>query len=621
MSSTNAPGHVRRLARPAACAVGIGLACVLLLGRAAAAEPIRYRLRFPAAANGYVEVEATYPTEGAAELTVMMPVWTPGSYLIREYARHVEEVVATTADGAALTVAKTRKNRWRLATGGAPRVTLRYRVYGHEMRTQTDFIDADLALLAPAATFIVPIDQLTQPIEVAVELPNGWSRAISGMASPAPNQFRAENYDQLVDSPLVAGNPLVHEFTVAGVPHLLVDVGGEALWDAAKAARDVERIVEQHRRLWGSLPYERYVFFNLIVDADGGTEHRNSVVLLTHRFAMRTRKAYVDWLSLVSHEHFHAWNVKRLRPAELGPFDYENENYTANLWVAEGFTDYFADLQLARAGLIDRKEYLDALSQAIDALQGTPGRLVTPLDVASYDAWIQQYRPDENSRNAAVSYYTKGSVVAFLLDARLRRATVGARSLDDVMRLAYRRYAGPRGFTTDEFGAVVAEVGGEATAAWLRAAIATAAELDYAEALAWLGLERKPEKPPTAKEPAKAWTGVSTDESSGRVLVTRVLRGSPAYQAGLTANDEILAVDDVRVLGREWGDRLEQYKPGDRIALLIARRNLLRTLPLTCGTEPPTWTLQVVEKPTRRQSEHLKSWLGAAANDQPAGKG
>ncbi|HEV8630933.1 MAG TPA: PDZ domain-containing protein [Thermoanaerobaculia bacterium] len=618
IAAAAAPSRARGVTRAAAL---FGWCCWLLLagavGAASAAE-IRYTLRFPQAANGYVEVEASYPTGGAADLTVMVPVWTPGSYLVREYARHVEQVQAATPDGVALTVAKTRKNRWQLATQGAERVTLRYRVYGHELRTQTTFIDADFALLAPAATFLVPVDQLAAPIDVAVELPAGWSRVLSGMPSPGAGHFHADDYDQLVDSPIVAGNPSVHEFAVAGTPHLLVDVGGEQQWDAKKAVADVQRIVEQHRQLWGSLPYDRYLFFNCIVDAGGGTEHRNSAVLLARRFAMRTRKAYVDWLSLVSHEHFHTWNVKRLRPLELGPFDYENERYTPSLWVAEGFTDYYGDLQLVRAGLISRKEYLSELSKAIDGLQTTPGRLVTPLADASYDAWIKLYRPDENTPNSAISYYVKGSVVGFLLDAGIRRESGGARSLDDVMRTAYSRFSGARGYTPEDFLGVVREVGGAELGTWLQRVTTTTAELDYGEALGWLGLEREKPKPPTADEPAKAWTGLTVDDADGRVAATRVLRGSPADEAGLTAGDEIVAVDDVRLLAGQWPGRLEQYRVGDRAALLIARRNLMRTVTITLAAEPHKWQLEVVKKPTRAQRRHLQQWLGAGAADPAA---
>jgi predicted metalloprotease with PDZ domain len=500
-----------------------------------------------------------------------------------------------------------------VTTGGAERVVVRYRIYAHELRTQTSFVDADFALLMPAATFVVPLGQLDRPIEVTVEPAAGWQQVISGMESSAPSRFHADDYDQLVDSPIVAGNPVVHEFAVAGVPHLLVDVGGEQLWDGEQAARDLARVVEQHRRLWGSLPYARYVFLNLIVDAGGGTEHRNSVVMLTHRLATRDHKDYIGWLSLASHEHFHAWNVKRLRPVELGPFDYENENYTSNLWLAEGFTDYYADLQLARAGLLTRDEYLEALSEPIQALQTTPGRLVMPVSAASYDSWIKQYRPDENTPNSAISYYVKGSVIAFLLDARIRQATGGRRSLDDAMRLAFARYSGSHGYTSEDIFGVVKDVGGPDVASWLRDAVGGTAELDYEPAFATLGLELEPPKKPKKDEKPAGWTGL-TVASASAAKVTRVLRDSPAWNAGLEAGDEILAVDEVRVLGDDWADRLKRYHPGDQAAILFARRGVVRTVPITFAAEPRKWALRAVEKPARAQKQRQAEWLGEAAS-------
>lgn len=591
-------------------------ALVFAAATAHAADDIHYVLRFVEPENGYVEVEASYPTRGAKSMTVMMPVWIPGSYLVREFSRNVEGVTAKTDAGTKVSVTKSRKNRWQVSTAGAKRVTFRYRVYGHELGVRTNFIDSELALINGPATFIVPIDQLSSPSEVTVELPAPWARAISGLPSAgAPNRFRASDYDRLLDSPIVAGNPTVHEFSVAGVPHVLANYGGEQMWDGAKAAADVQKIAEQHRKLWGLFPYDRYVFFNLIVDTGGGLEHLSSTVLFARRFAMRTRKTYIDWLSLVSHEHFHAWNVKKLRPVELGPFDYESENYTTNLWIAEGFTDYYGDLHLVRAELITRKEYLELLSKVIESVQTTPGRLVTPVAVASYDAWIKLYRPDENTPNTTISYYTKGNLVAWILDAKIRKATNDARSLDDVMRTAYARFAGTRGYTTADFMNVVREIGGAVVASWLERAVSTTEELDYTDALEWFGLQFKEPSEPKAgdEKPKKVWLGVTTQAQSGRLVISRVLRDSPGHQAGLQEGEEIIAIDGIRVLPDQWESRLEQYKARDKATLLVARRGILRSVEITFAAEPPkSWDLEVVTNPTPRQQEHLKKWLGVA---------
>lgn len=597
-------------------------------------DPVRYSISFPAPETHYIDVEASYPTRGSDAIEVMLPVWSPGSYLVREYARHVENVRATAA-GRRLTVEKTRKNRWRITTGGAERVTFSYRVYGREMTVRTNFVDSDFALIHGPATFIAPVNQLDAPYEVVLTLPKNWQRSVSGLAEVKPNHYRGANYDQLVDSPIMAGNPAVHEFTVDGKPHYLVNVGGEAFWDGPRAARDAKKIVEEHKKLWGSLPYQKYVFFNFIVDAGGGLEHLNSTVLMTRRFQMRTRRTYVGWLDLVSHEHFHVWNVKRLRPAELGPFNYEEEVYTENLWISEGFTDYYDKLQVHRAGLITRDEYFEEFSRNIETLQTTPGRLLQSAEMASYDAWIKQYRPDENSANTAISYYTKGSVIAFILDAKIRRATAGARSLDDVMRAAYERYSGERGFSTAQFLDVVRGVANDEVAAWLDRAASTAEDLDYTEALEWYGLEFKKEEkkesetviaeqpdkgeqntPPTeAREPRRAtepkgWLGATTRNDAGRIVVSAVRRGTPAFTAGLNVDDEIIAFDGIRVTADQLDTRFEQYRPGEHVTLTIARRGRLREIPVTLGVEPPkVWKLQVAKNATDEQKERLRKWL------------
>src|SRR5882762_8416542 len=391
-------------------------------GAQSAPEPIRYTLSFPAPQTHYVEVTAAVPTGRRADVELMMAVWTPGSYLVREYARNVEAVTASGPDGRALDVDKSKKNHWRIATGGAPTITVKYRLYCREMSVRTNWVENDFALLNGAPTFITLADLAPRPHEVVITPASGWKRSITAL-------------------PAMAG-------------------GEGGVFDGARAAKDLEAVVKEDRRLWGSLPYDRYIFFNMITESGGGLEHKNSTVLMTNRWSTRTRRAYLAWLQLASHEYFHAWNVKRLRPAELGPFDYENENITRSLWIAEGFTDYYAELQVHRAGLQTRDEYLEDLSNTIELLQTTPGRLVQSAEMASFDAWIKYYRPDENTNNTSVSYYTKGTVIAFLLDAKIRKATSGAKSLDDVMRVAYQKFAGPKGYTPEQFRAVAEDVAG-----------------------------------------------------------------------------------------------------------------------------------------------------------------
>ena len=581
-------------------------------GAQSAPEPIRYALSFPAPQTHYVEVTASVPTGRRADVELMMAVWTPGSYLVREYARNVEAVTASGPDGRALDVDKSKKNHWRIATGGAPAITVKYRVYCREMSVRTNWVENDFALLNGAPTFITLADLAPRPHEVVITPASGWKRSITALPSMAggDHRYRAPDYDTLVDSPIVVGNPAVYDFDVDGKKHSLVDVGEGGVFDGARAAKDLEAVVKEDRRLWGSLPYDRYIFFNMITESGGGLEHKNSTVLMTNRWATRTRRAYLAWLQLASHEYFHAWNIKRLRPAELGPFDYENENVTRSLWIAEGFTDYYADLQVARAGLQTREEYLEDLSNTIELLQTTPGRLVQSAEMASFDAWIKYYRPDENTNNTSISYYTKGTVIAFLLDAKIRKATAGARSLDDVMRAAYQKFSGPKGYTPEQFRAVAEEVAGTSLKAFWESAVEGTSELDYAEALAAYGLRFKPAGAAPADRGGRPWPGITARNDNGRLVITQVQRDSPADVAGLNVDDEILAIDDFRVRADRLENRLEQYRTGDKVTFLVARREQLVRVPVTLGAEPAKgWRLEVAPGASEMQRRLLDAWL------------
>ena len=591
----------------------IGALIVLLAtATSAVAQPrtaIRYTLRFPAPQTNYLDVEAIVPTDGRSTVEMFMAVWTPGSYLVREYERNLEAVAAT-AGGRSLQVDKPVKNRWRVTTAGAREFTLTYRVFSHEMTVRSNWVDSDFAMINGAPTFLAIAGSLDRPHEVTLVLPAAWKMSVTGLpAAPggAPNHYLAADYDALVDSPIVAGNPTIHTFNVDGKPHHLVNIGEGGSFDGGRAARDLERIVQQGKALWGSLPYDKYVFFNLITEASDGLEHRNSVMMMTSRWKMAARAPYVDWLSLASHEYFHLWNVKRLRPIELGPFDYEKENYPRSLWISEGLTDYYGDLLVRRAALTSRPEYLALLSDAIKTLQTTPGRLVQSVEMASFDAWIKQYRPDENSVNTVISYYTKGAVLGFVLDARIRAATNGAKSLDDVMRAALASFSGARGFTPEQFRQVVSEIAGTDLSAWFRTALETTDEIDYTPALEWYGLEFATPRPP---EDRAGWIGAKTKIDTGRLVVENVPRGTPAFAAGVNPGDEILAIDDFRVLPEDLDKRLDAYRPGQKVTLLIARREALKRLEITLGEQPlNSWHLVPRQNATAAQRAHLEGWI------------
>ncbi|MBP7777330.1 MAG: M61 family metallopeptidase [Acidobacteria bacterium] len=573
-------------------------------------QPIRYTLRFPAPATHYVEVEAVYPTDRRPEVELMMAVWTPGSYLVREYERQVENLTVSDDGGRALTAVKPAKNRWRIATAGAATVTVRYRVYGREMTVRNNWVEAGFAMLNGAPTFITLAERTARPHEVTIVPPPAWQGSATPLMPLAGRaySYRAEDFDTLVDSPIIVGNPVVRSFEVDGRAHHLVLEGDPSLFDADRAAADVKKIVEAGRGVMGRFDYPHYFFLNMVTESGGGLEHKNAFLTMSSRFTTRTRRAYVNWLNLVGHEYFHNWNIKRLRPIELGPFDYEGENYTKSLWVGEGFTDYYGALLVRRAGLQTEAEYFDELSNAIEQVQMRPGRNVQPVDMASFDAWIKQYRPDENSVNTSIDYYSKGAAIAFMLDAKIRKATGGAKTLDTAMRLAYERYSGATGYTPEQFQQTMGEAAGVDLGAWFADVVSGTTELDFAEALDFYGLRFTPVDLKTAR----ATMGASTRNDNGRLVVSIVRRGTPAYAAGVNVDDEIVAIDDLRVRADGLVARMDQYKVGDTVRLLVARRDRLLPFDVTLAAEPGRpWRIQPKPDATAEQKARLAAWLGA----------
>jgi predicted metalloprotease with PDZ domain len=590
---------------------------------------IDYTIRFPQAQNHYAEVELKVTTDGVDDLQLMMPVWTPGSYLIREYARHIEHIAAHDASGASLELHKPEKNRWTVTTGGAKQVVVTYRLYCREMSVRSNWVDNDFALINGAAAFVTPVTARKQKHRVTFELPDDWKSSVSSMESAdggTPHSYVAATYDELVDSPIVCGNPAVYSFKVGDVEHQLVNVGEGGVWDGQKCAADVERLVKEHHQMWGIVPYPRYVFFNLITESGGGLEHDNNTVMMTSRWSYRDREKYRAWLGLVSHEFFHTWNVRRLRPRALVEYDYESEQYIRSLWIAEGITSYYDDLQLVRCGLLDRNQYLKALSQQIERLQTTPGRLVQSLSDSSHDTWIKLYRPDENASNSRVSYYTKGAVAAFLLDAEIREVTDGAKSLDDVMRKLYQEHAGARGYTPEDFRSTVEAIAGDDFDDWFEHAIDSTEELDYQGALQWYGLRfgsepaASTEKDEKKSEESTPWIGLTAADKAGQFIVSSVQRDSPAFAAGINAEDEILAINDFRVTAGQWPTRVKQYQPGETLRILVARREKLLTLNVVPTEKPDDdWKLEVTRDASAAQAARLNAWLKLSPGKTEAG--
>lgn len=473
----------------------------------------------PAPGRHQLEVEATFPTAGRECLDLMMAVWSPGFYKVENYATRVESISARTEGGTAVALEHPAPNRWRAVTTGLDRLVVSYRLACAERSVTTNWVGDGYAVLNGPATFITAVGEEARPHEVRLELPKGWREARTALPpSPSgrPRHYLAPDFDTLVDSPIVAGNPLVRSFEVGGVQHALVAVGDTKGVSLKRAAKDLARMVAAHRTIWGELPFDRYEFLLVFRAGGGGLEHGASVLATAHADDLKSPKGHARWLGFISHEYCHAFNVKRLRPVELGPFDYEREPRTPSLWISEGFTTWFGELALVRAGLMEPDRFLSSLSRAITDLQRSPGRLVQTVEEASLGVWeSESISGIGGDAEKSVSYYVKGQVLAFLLDAEIRRATGGERTLQDVMRLTYRRFGGERGFRQEEFRAAASEVAGKDLEPWFRRATRSTEELDYAGALEWYGLrfapgtytlERRPDAGGAEKKRLAPWT-------------------------------------------------------------------------------------------------------------------
>jgi predicted metalloprotease with PDZ domain len=580
-----------------------------------------HRVSIPSPQTHLVHVETTISASGQSahalpeSIVLFMPVWTPGSYLVREYARHVEGF-AVEAPGRS---AKIRKDAWRIETGGAARIVVRYRVYAGELTVRTNHVDETHAFLVGAALFlgIEGMEQLGARIEIVA--PRGW-RAATSLPASSPRglgdevlRFDAPDFDTLVDSPIELGTHREERFEAAGKPHRYAIWPARLVTDAdvKRLVDDTRTILETEARLFGgSLPYDAYdLLLHLSPRGRGGLEHKGSAALIASPGSFATRDAYLDLLSLIAHEAFHAWNIKRIRPEGLTPYRYGQECYTRLLWWFEGATSYYDWRVLTVSRLCTIDEYLDHLAAEIAYLDQTPGRLVHALEEASYDAWIKLYRPDENSTNSSVSYYRKGEVVCALLDLELRARSGGRASLDAVLVRLWDEYGAPgRPVPEDAMQSVFERVAGAPMGDLFDAWIRSAWDIDYGRTLAHAGLAIERVQRPEA---AACSLGVRVRADNGRTYASSVARESGAWRAGVDAGDEIIAIGGTRVEGTSLETALRGRSPGDTVEVVVARDGRLHTKVATL--DPPRHDrVKLVARPDATASARatFAAWLG-----------
>ena len=548
-------------------------------------QSIHHKLTMPQPETHYFHVETTLEDFDEESIVMSMPVWTPGSYLVREFAKNINRVRATDENGDDLIVQKIRKNKWMITSKKAKKITVKYEVYAFELTVRTSFLDRTHGYLNGTSVFMYPEGNMDMrgkltvvPHESFKKITTPLPKAGDGEQSDNGTTFAFEDYDQLVDSPIEIGNQETFSFDAAGVKHH-VAMYGPGNYNVDRLKKDMAKIIEAATAVFGENPNKEYWFIihNTNVGS-GGLEHKTSTTLNVNRWTYDGRD-YTGFLSLVAHEYFHLWNVKRLRPKSLVDYDYDNENYTDLLWVMEGFTSYYDELLLRRAGFYTEGEYLQRFKSTLNWVEGAVGNSVQPVAHASYDAWIKAYRPNENSRNTTISYYSKGSLVAVTIDAMIIESSKGKKSLDDFMQLLYKKYYKDEntGMTPAQFQESLEEFIGEDLDQFFDDYVYGTKTVPYNKYFDALGLEID-----QVQEDRLA-LGASLAQSGGELTVRAVSSGSPAEVGGLSPNDEIIAFNGFRVNENDLDQFLNSLMMGDEFNLIISRDKQLMTLDLKMG--------------------------------------
>lgn len=570
-----------------------------------AQEKFEFKVSFTEPQAHYADVEMNIQGVKKSYIDLKMPVWQPGSYLIREFPKNVEFFKASVS-GKEVPVQKINKNTWRIFTNNANSIQVSYKVYAFEISVRTSFVDESHAFLSPTGVFMCPDGYLNKPSTVKIELPKIWSKVSTGLEKlNEPFTYRASDFDILFDSPIEIGNHDVFEFMASGVKHEVAMYGG-GNYDPAILKKDMAKIVDYQTKIYGENPNKHYVFIvHNFESGRGGLEHLNSTTLGATRNGYNQPGIYSSFLRLVAHEYFHLWNVKRMRPIALGPFDYNNENYTTNLWISEGFTTYYSTKSMLKAGFSTQQNFLNTVGASIAGIENTIGAKQQSASSSSFDTWIIQYRPNENSTNNSVSYYSKGDVIGILMDLEIINATKGQKSLDDVMRAMYaKNMRENKGFTDAEFKKMVEDVSGKNFTEFWKKYVDGTDPIEYAKYLGYAGL-----KVENTGE-MSTWLGATAKDNCGAVVISIVARGSAAWDGGLNVNDEVLSVDGNKPeLNLESMMLKANKKPGDLVKFKVLRAGLEKeiTLKLT-QNRPLKLSITIDPNASAAQKAVLKKW-------------
>lgn len=540
-----------------------------------------------------------------------LPSWTPGFYRIMDYAKNILNFRAEDEAGNLLSWEKTAKNAWRVNAGRYSTIKVSYDAYAFNPAVFDSFLDDSRGFILPAGVFMYVGGRLGNPVTVTVKPCREWRQVSTGLdpVEGTQNTYYAPDFDILYDCPILVGNQEVIPFEVQGIPHRIA-VDNLGSFDRTRFAADIRRAVEAAVAIIGEIPYRHYTFILMGAPGSGGggLEHLNSTAIMFNNFNLHNPFLYKNWLSLVAHEFFHLYNVKRIRPLALGPFDYDRENYTDMLWVSEGFTRYYDDLILKRAGLLTRDEYFERIRGDITRFENIPGRLFQSAAESSFDTWTKFFNRGENTANTTISYYDKGAALGMLLDFKIRNETKNGKSLDDVLRTLYQRYYKDekRGFTDREFRDACESAAGCPLPEIFDVYASTVQKVDYPKYFALAGLEIDV----TPRELPGVSFGAVTQIQEGNLVISSIEWDSPAQRGGLSAQDEILALDGIRANSRTMESLLNSRKPRDTIRVLVSRRNAIRQTDVVLGKKlERSFKITTLANPYPLQAAILRDWL------------
>lgn len=571
---------------------------------------IHYFVAMSSPESHLFEVTLTVENWQEKTLDLKMPVWTPGSYLVREYSRHLQNFTANSTENKInLTWEKIAKNHWLINTKNESNITIKYQIYANDLTVRTNHLDATHGYFNGAALFLNIPNYENLPLKITINIPqSSWEVSTSlPKINSLENTFLAENFDTLVDSPFEIGTQKIYNFEVENKPHQWV-IWGEGNIEIEKLIKDTEKIIKTEEKIFGNLPYDNYFFLlHLSAGGFGGLEHKNCCVLNYPRFGFKKQEKYYRFIQLVAHEYFHLWNVKRIRPKALETFDYDQENYTTSLWFSEGTTSYYDMIIPLRAGIYNHKTFFELLSKDISQYLTIPGRNIQPLGESSFDAWIKLYRRDAYSNNNQISYYLKGQFVTLLLDLLIRNNTDNEKSFDDVMKAMWLKFGQQEiGFTPEQLQVEIEAIANTNLREFFHLYLDTTAGLPFNQYFEPFGLKLEAQidnnMPP--------YLGLSIQKKNGIEEIIFVDANSPAGKAGIDAGDELLAINGFRVTVDNLTERLLDYQGNDVIKLTYFHQEELRNVEIKLASpQPSSYQVKIIDNPTIKQKEMLKKWL------------